>query len=402
MSFVIKIKVRFHIILHRRAPQVGRPFIVMSRFALSRSLLPRSRAFSRISLVALLAASAATGTARADEFSPVPAGDPIYRQLGVLAPAGTKTSAGMTRYEAALQVARVITRVSNDGRADLSRVGWRAMRDLTVSLQTELRQLGIDVETARALADRNLQTPVLGASESGLSLGTGSNVSAAPTRATVAGGALGVAVPQLGVQTSSFNASIRPRLRVGAALLALQRAESDPLRNSSAGQTLLAPGAGHVLGNNASLDYDVNSWLSVRAQTSRRSLSGPADASPFLRAAFFDGAGEAHGAGGGLGIGLGPLNFSTEVERLSTDAGARGTSVGGGIGLSAWQNRLSLSAHLARLQPEDRAVLPSTRAELNVGLEVSKRLNLSLFYQGLFSQRNEGSERIAGGLNLSF
>lgn len=383
----------------------------MLRSAFSRSLFLRSPAFTRRSLTVFLCAivgtSAVSGTARADEFSPIPAGDPIYRQLNALAPTptGAKTDAGLTRYEAALQAARVITRVTNDSRADLSRMGWRALRDLTVSLQAELRQLGIDIEATRALADRNLQAPVPGTPDSGVSLGSSSftTESALVSRPTeTRTSALNTAALQPGLQASSFNASIMPRLRIGAALLALQRAENDPFRSSSAGQTLLTPERGRVLGSDASVDYDVNSWLSVRAQTSRRSLQGAAETSPFLKAAFFDGASEARGTGGGVGIDLGPLNLSTEIERLSTDTGARGTSLGGGIGLSAWQNRLTLSAHLARLQPEDRAVLPSTRAELNVGLEVSKRLNLSLFYQGLFSQRNDASERVAGGLNLSF
>ena len=124
---------------------------------------------------------------------------------------------------------------------------------------------------------------------------------------------------------------------------------------------------------------------------------------PFCANPFFDNATEARSAGGGVGIDVGDLSFSTKFERLSTDAGSRGNSIDGGVRLSAWQNRLSLSAHMARLQPEDRDVVPLTKAELGIDLSVSKRLSLNLFYQGLFTQQKIGnSERVAGGLNLSF
>ena len=366
-----------------------------------------------VGLGVVLVASAA----RADEFSPVPLGDPIYRQLRALAPGDFKADASLTRYEAALQVARVITRVSNDGRADLSRASWRALRDLTGALQGELRQLGVDTEAARALSDRHLTANKPSAPAKGVDLGSepltglgAAQISALPASTPGSlgtAGALGFggASPlRPALRSSGFDAALTPRLRVGAALLALQRAEDDPFRSSSAGQALLVPASernGRVMGGNASVDYDVNSWLRVRAQTSQRSLLTP-DQTPFSSSSFFDGATQARGAGGGLDVDLGFINFRTDIESLSTDAGARGTSVGGGIGLSAWQNRLSLSAHLARLQPEDRAVLPETKAELGIRADVTKRLNVSLLYQGLFTQRNDGSERVAGGLNLQF
>lgn len=362
---------------------------------------------------------AVSGAARADEFSPVPAGDPIYRQLRALAPgenAGA-ADASLTRYEAALQAARVITRVTNDPRADLSRAGWRALRDLTVSLQIELRQLGIDIAGARALAERNAQTPA--SSDAAVkSVDFGSTPlaktpfanlreAATPRGPNRRGAGLGLNsddlsatnLLQAGVQSQAFRASIMPRLRVGAALQALQRAQDDPF-NTSTDQTLLAPNNARLLRSDVALDYDVNSWLSVRAQSSRRSLLTP-DAL-FASGDFYSGATEARSTGGGVAVALGLLKFRTDIESLSTDTGARGTSIGGGVGLSAWQNRLSLSAHLARLQPEDRAVLQQTRTELNIGLAVTNHLDLSLRYQGLFTPRNDGSERVMGGLNLSF
>ena len=56
---------------------------------------------------------------------------------------------------------------------------------------------------------------------------------------------------------------------------------------------------------------------------------------------------------------------------------------------------------MARLQPEDRAILAMTETELKLGLGVSRRLSLSLLYQGLTSSQSESS-RMAGGLNFRF
>ena len=373
----------------------------------------------------LCALSASAAAARADEFSPVPAKDPIYRQLSALDsadPTVARVTSGLTRYEAALQVARIITRVSNDPGAQLSRVGWRALHDLSQSLKSELTQLGIDVAAAQKLADARLKAPeaargaVSDNSARDLSVPSGFGSAARSFPAGIARGAAGDnllggsvfapggAAPASGLQSGNFSSTLVPRLRVGAALIALQRAENDPFKSSGAGHALLSSGSEtRVLGQSTSVDYDVTPWLSVRALSSRRDLANVPDVSPFLRDSFFDNATEARSAGGGLGIDVGALSFTTKIETLSTNAGTRGTSAGGGVSLSAWQNRLSLSAHLARLQPEDRAVLPSTRTELNIDLNVTQRLSLSLFYQGLFTQQKIGnSERVAGGLNLSF
>ena len=332
---------------------------IMLRFVFSRPVLSRpghrpAPAWSRARVwrVAALLAVAGVGGARgasADEFSAVPAGDPIYRQLRAIELGEGQPATNLTRYEAALQTARVITRVANDPRADLSRTGWRALRDLTGSLQSELRQLGIDIEATRALTESRLQAPAPIEPSRGVSLSSpplDSLGTELPPRSALRDAGRGMVLRSPGnddlgmgarlrpqTMTSDFSASIMPRLRVGAALLALQRAESDPFKSSGAGQALLSPASGRVTGSDASVDYDVNSWLSVRAQTSQRSLLAP-DNTPFLSANFFDGATQTRSAGGGVGVEVGPVNFFTEIARLSTDTGASGTSVGGGIGLS--------------------------------------------------------------------
>ncbi len=360
-----------------------------------------SRFFVRTCLCGGLLLSVAA-SARADAFSPVPAGDPIYRQLSALAlPRAGKTappSANLTRYEAALEVARgaAIAGANPDA---LSRTGWRALRELTLALHSELRQLGVDTVDVLKQCDAHsdatspstLPHPLRGGvSKLSANFAPGATSFLTGTTSPVTRGLLG----------SSLQASLPGRARVEAALLALKRDSQDPFTSDASGlrstPTLFA-------GKNASVSLDVNSWLRVRALASQRRLGLPGDDTPpALGAPLFSGAREAKGIGGGLEVSpIDGVKFSTEIERLSTNLGTAGTRVGGGIGLSAWQNRLTLSAHMSRLQPEDRAVLPATATELGVGLGVTQRLSLNLLYQGLFSSQSESS-RLAGGLNFSF
>ncbi|BCM90402.1 hypothetical protein IAD21_02254 [Abditibacteriota bacterium] len=347
----------------------------------------------------------APAIARADAFSPIPTGNPIYRQLDSIALLSDgkplKPAANLTRYEAALQVARVAVVVTSKPEA-LSRSGWRSLRELTTSLKSELRQLGINVEDVLGECALQLDAPsrpllpppapirstrinsnasipsLLNPSSSPATLGVGRSTARSD-----------VALPILG------------RARVEAALLALQRNAQDPLFTRS-GALGVQSSATQFAGKDLSLAVDVNSWLRVRALSSQRRLGVGGDTPPALSSPLFNGAREASAFGGGLEVSpLSGFSISTNIERLGTDTGTRGTRVGGGIGLSAWQNRLTMSAHLSRLQPEDRAILPSTETELNLGVGVSQRLSLNLLYQGLFSSQSESS-RLAGGLNFSF
>jgi hypothetical protein len=90
---------------------------------------------------------------------------------------------------------------------------------------------------------------------------------------------------------------------------------------------------------------------------------------------------------------------------LAMGSGASGsTRVGGGLGLSAWQNRLVLNANLARLIPETEGDSEATTAELNLGFNLTQNLRLRLLYQQLFSpQAQTRAERIiAGGVSVQF
>jgi len=346
---------------------------------------------------------------RADAFAPIPPNDPIYRQLNALTLLGEGKTAqpteGLTRYEAALQVARVAAIASTKPEA-LGRTGWRALRDATTSLKPELRQLGVDVNDVLLMCARRLDAS-----------GKTDDFSARPNRSkNHPGGLLSVPPTPSFLNGSSSPADSRAmqsvlalspfssgRVRVEAALLAMQRDElaPDPFADGNSSLLSRARNTTQFVGNDTSLALDVNPWLRVAAQTSQRRL-GLGDRSPALSAPLFQGATKASGVGGSVEVS--PLNgvrLTTDVEQLSTNTGTTGLRVGGGIGLSAWQNRLTLSAHLSRLQSQDRAFVPSTATELNLGAALSDRLSLRLLYQGLFSQQSESS-RLAGGLNFSF
>lgn len=358
-------------------------------------------------LAALCGSLFVPAPARADAFSPIPEGNPIYRQLDAITPLGEakprQGATSLTRYEAALQVGRVAVIVSNKPDS-LSRSGWRALRELTLSLKAELQQLGVGVDDLLAQCSRQIDLPAKPLLPPPAPIrSVKPRGGTAPSMPSLLGGAPSPA--QLSLGQSAFQGDIRlpilGRARLEAASLALQRDSQDPLFTRSG--ALGAPvSASRFAGRDLALAVDVNSWLSVRAHSSQQKLGLGLDTPLALSSPLFAGASEATGFGGGVEVSpLNGLKFSTSLERLATDSGTFGTRVGGGVGLSAWQNRLTLSAHMARLQPEDRAILAMTETELKLGVGVSRRLSLSLMYQGLFSAQSEAS-RMAGGLNFSF
>jgi hypothetical protein len=338
---------------------------------------------------------------RADAFSPIAQGDPIYRQLGSLTLLGEgktpKPAAGLTRYEAALQVARVSAIAASKPQA-LSRSGWRALRDLTNGLKSELGQLGVDVEDVLATCARQLDAPA----KSGAALPSSSNsktrgASSAPAGSSFLNGQ--TSPSEKGFSQSELQVPLSGSVSIGAGVSSLQDGPNSPAGRSSVLRRTNP--ASQFVGSDASVALDLNSWLRVRALTSQRRL-GLGDEAPVLSSPLFQGASKATGVGGTVEVSpLNGLRLSTDVEQLSTNVGISGLRVGGGIGLSAWQNRLTLSARMSRLQSGDRTILPSTATELGIGIGVSQRLSLNLLYQSLFSSQSESS-RLAGGLNFSF
>lgn len=361
--------------------------------------------FARATLVAtLLCASVATQTARANEFSLLPSGDPIYAQLSTLAPPGEpKTSASLTRYEAALQAARALLDLQNRDPKQVSRAQWRAVKSLVTSLRGELRQLGVDGGAALELAARNLAAPEAIA-EGGSLLSSPRTVKSEAPR-----GGLLLAPPDAAnskIRASGLEIPLSQRLRIATALLSIERAGNDPFGTSfgAAPRAGLKSGvAAHIASEN-SLSYDFSRWLTVRAANSQRNLSGASDDSPLFSAPLFAGATTAKAMGGGLDLSVTPgFKLSTEIEKLRADTGAGAARIGGGASFSTWQNRLSMSMHLSRLLPEDEAALPATAAQLGLGLDVTRRLSFNLLYQGLFAEsKNNNAGRVSGGVSLEF
>ncbi|PQV62578.1 hypothetical protein B1R32_12816 [Abditibacterium utsteinense] len=357
--------------------------------------------------------------ARADEFAILPPGDAIYAQLATLgrAASASKTPAPLTRYEAALQAARAILELQNGDDAGVPRENWRALSALTISLKNELRQLGIDVDAARALATKNLHKAARKTDVSGAPTANFSPPVAPPKSAAARGSSLlspqnsAVAGQTLTRKNSegALEVQLAPRLRAETALQAVQRTGLDPL-GAADGFPLRGESAGSKVESLASqtvLSYDLSRYLTLRAANSKLNWNGAGDTpllSPLLGAPFFEGASRAGGTGGGVDVNLGSgLKFSTEIEKLRANTGASTSRIGGGASLSAFQNRLSMNMSVSRLSPEDKAALPSTAAQIGASLDVSQRLSLSLLYQGLFAPiANSSASRVSGGVSLSF
>jgi hypothetical protein len=100
------------------------------------------------------------------------------------------------------------------------------------------------------------------------------------------------------------------------------------------------------------------------------------------------------------------MTFSGRVENLASDAlgDPSWTRYSGGVGLSAWENRLSLQANLSRLVPDDMRALPTTVGGVGLGLDLNERLSLSLLYQQLFtvSTPTKADRLVTGGLSINF
>ncbi|RYG73959.1 hypothetical protein EON80_02835 [bacterium] len=394
--------------------QVKNVVSIVSRFAVSshpqraamqRFPLPKIR-FCRpvLALTVGLGSALFAPNAHADEFSLVPKGDPIYAQLTNLAkPGSEKVASTLTRYEAAVQTARLILTMQESDALDMSRSNWRALRGLTVALKTELEQMGVDVKATIALADNKLENMV----QPDLSIPASARRQAQAARnlTPVGGSALFPStLDNPRIKQNGLEFPLSQRLRASTALTAIERNGKDPFENDFGRRTSNGAGAQNnmkAVGSQASLAYDLSRNLTVRASGSK--VSSQAGDVPLLAAPFLNGAGEVSEAGGGLDVNIGSnLKLSTELARLRGDNGTQASRIGGGASISAFQNRLSMRMSLSRLQPEDDAALPSNSAHVGVGIDVTRRLSLSLLYQGLFTESTPNTSRVSGGFSLNF
>jgi hypothetical protein len=371
----------------------------MQRFPLSKIRFCRAVLFLTVGL----GSSSFVTSARADEFSVVPKGDPIYAQLSNLARPGVdKIAPTLTRYEAALQTARFILNLQGENVETMSGSNWRSLKALTIALKSELRHLGIDTEATLTLTESNLEA----FEKPDLSI-PASKRNQAPRRGVIAPTTSllrpsNIENPR--VKVSNFDIPISQRLHASAALTAIERNGKDPLDSNFSGRSgssLAEKSSLKQLSSQASLAYNLNPSLMLRASNSK--VSSQAGELPLLSAPFLNGASEVSETGGGLDINVGSgIKLSTELARLRGDNGAQASRVGGGASLSAFQNRLIMSMSLSRLSPDNAATLPSTAAQVGVGLDLTRRLSLSLLYQGLFTESTDNTSRVSGGFSLNF
>lgn len=377
-----------------------------------------------------------TTMVHADEFTTVPQGDPIYSQLASVNKAGwigeapgAENNHALTRYEVALETAKAIFTVIARHRAD---IGWaatapkaslRALRDLTVALRPELKQLEIDANATRALLDGLIKAPLNGANVV-INPALSNNHNVRPNNGGLLmtaphsdQGITPLAHPRTSALTNlvsgglttteqTMSLPLSQRLRVNTALESLAREEDDPLRNSpltvhrSAFEMTHSSSANSLTARTLGTSLDVNHWLTFNANYRQQSLV-PRPYS--LREALFTSSTQSQSLGGGVDIRLlHSLTLSGNMAKVvgTGDSTVRGTRFGGGLGLSGWQNRLSLNANLSRLVPEDSLALSSTAADLNIGLDVTQRLSLNLLYQQMFGIQNQ--TQVAGGIVINF
>jgi hypothetical protein len=201
------------------------------RHFLSSSLHSNGTARALVVASCLAAASLIATPTRADEFSTVPAGDALYRELNVVTRSGwtsattatpnTSTASALnTRYEMALQTAeallavraRYATNPVQGGAA--SPAALRALRALTTTLGPELRKLGVDTNASLRLLQQ-LEAGDLPANAAATSpIVTERNSTSTPLPSSVP--------------------SLARRLRVDSANTASQRAAADPFNSGQA------------------------------------------------------------------------------------------------------------------------------------------------------------------------
>lgn len=387
-----------------------------SSISLKYPLCKRGRSFGAAIAFALTVTVASA--VQADQFSVVPATSFIYAQLGVLGRAGWLddaygTRAGgqrdvsQTRYEVSLQVARAIFSVAARQQADsawaasISKNEARALHDLTQEFRVELTELGVDVAASQKRIEplwrgKTQLTPVRKNAPRA--------TPAAPASVAPASVALPVVVRRAALREdlrAPLSRNTFSALTADAGQVFGDAARANRRAVAGQGDRPSMPRAGVALG--------VNSWLALRAEYDRQKLTRPA-AIPVLpsRTAAYALSRDMRSLRGGVDLSLWRgLKLSGDLENVTgqgSSASRSWTRLGGGIGWSGMQNRLSLKANMSRLVPENDSILPSTLVGLNLGLDVSDRMSLNLLYQAMFSAPSSGDPNrlVAGGVSINF
>jgi hypothetical protein len=274
---------------------------------------------------------------------------------------------------------------------------------MTQALRPELKGLGVDVAAALKLCTQLLQARpgIVPPVSPGVAATT--SIEAGMPRASTPGAAFSRSahdtVPGNGRdEEKAVELRLSQRLWVSTALSALQRESQDPLSDVSFG---LHRNAQNGASTNVSLS--LNQRLTLRALYDQRNLT-----STMLSLQPYTVPGSNLSTlGGAVDVAVRPgMTFSGRVENLASDAlgDPSWTRYSGGVGLSAWENRLSLQANLSRLVPDDMRALPTTVGGVGLGLDLNERLSLSLLYQQLFtvSTPTKADRLVTGGLSINF
>lgn len=349
-------------------------------------------------------------TARSDEFALVPVGDAAYKQLALLAPTGwiesrAEPKAALTRYEIATEAARAVLALQarRDAGQTLaisapSRVALRALRELVEKFRPELRALGIDAVAAVRMCDELISSPTAAPSVAPPAAVPGSRpLTMRPAFETrIPSLVRPSAVPQP-VRTTRAELPISSRLRFETVVSKLSRDAIDPFGDTNEN--------GLGSGTRAGVAFAVNHRIALHAFGGRTSIVNNANAALGLERGTSSLASSV--AGGGVSIELPRgVQLRGNVERLNgSGTGAPDWNrVGGELGFSAWSNRLSLRANWSRLLPLDARLLPSSAGGVDVGLDVSERLRLTVLYRQLFGENAETATNrvVTGGISINF
>lgn len=334
-------------------------------------------------------------TARSDEFTVVPMGDVAYKQLALLAPTGwieTRSAprTPLTRYEIATEAVRAY--VTLRARREAGQVfvatpqslaALRALREMAGKFQVELRALGVDAGETEQLCDE--LTRRISSTSRNAPAGIGAP-RAVPIRAPIAS----TQQPRLvGSQQMQLALPLSGRLRFEALVSKLQRDARDPFGDTDDAMPRSAQ---------AGVAFSLTNRVALRAFGGQARI---ASATNSVEATRFN------TAGGGVSLALPRgVQLRGDFERLSARASGNSdwNRLGGELGFSAWENRLSLRANWSRMLPIDTRLLPSTASGVDVELGVSERLQLTLLYRQLFHERDEvaANRVVSGGINIKF
>lgn len=352
--------------------------------------------------------------AHATKFSPVPQGDSLYSHLQTVRTSSWMQSfetvpnaqSTLTRYEIALETAKALIFVRARSKSDekwaqsATAPALRSLQMLTRSLRTELAEFDIDVTETLTFLDVLIERTKEPQPKLKLTGSREETPSVSFSR----------------LDNEKTIASLSQRWRVYSALDSLELQSRDPMGFSSdeidvfsiqPGNNFAPESGAQVKRLRAGTALDLSGSFRLRADYERdksvdavglREFLSSTSSSPTLQNARTIEAGADWTPRPGL-------TFSGGIAHVdSQDPLQDGLRFQGEIGLTAWENRVALSAHLSRLVPEDSLALSQSAARLNLGVGITSQLQLKLMYQQLFGSGELGREnhRFGGSIDFSF